>query len=74
MTDDTAAHEYIKLKEHGVDIVREGRDEYIVWLNTGVSDFDGLVIGSGYTRDEAVADAVGMLEAAASALQQPKAE
>src|ERR1041385_4304153 len=42
-----------------------------VWLNTEVSDFDGIHVGEGETRDAAVADAVKTLEAAVAALQQP---
>lgn len=35
-----------------------------VWLNRASVDFDGLVIGTGETRDEAIAEAVRALEAA----------
>jgi len=42
-----------------------------VWLNTEVSDFDGIHIGEGETRDAAVADAVKTLEGAVAALQRP---
>jgi hypothetical protein len=45
--------------------------EWAVWLNTGVSDFDGLCIGIGATRDEAIADAVKVLEWATERLQGP---
>ena len=44
---------------------------YEVWLNTEVSDFDGMHIGEGSTRDIAVADAVKTLEGAVAFLQQP---
>lgn len=49
--------------------VRDGFFE--VWLNTEVSDFDGIHVGEGETRDAAVADAVKTLEAAVAALQRP---
>jgi hypothetical protein len=42
-----------------------------VWLNTEASDFDGIHIGEGETRDAAVADAIHTLESAVAALQQP---
>jgi hypothetical protein len=42
-----------------------------VWLNTGVGDFDGLIIGVGDTRQAAVADAVGVVEWAEQTLQGP---
>lgn len=45
--------------------------DWCVWLNTDVSDFDGLTLSIGRTRDEAVAQAVAVLERAAEALQQP---
>jgi hypothetical protein len=44
---------------------------WCVWLNTEVSDFDGLCIGLGKSRDEAVRDAVSVLKAATEALQGP---
>lgn len=45
--------------------------EWSVWLNTGISDNDGLCIGHGSTRDEAVADAVNVVEWAEGELQGP---
>jgi hypothetical protein len=44
---------------------------YEVWLNTEAGDFDGIHIGEGTTRNDAVADAVATLEKATAALQQP---
>ena len=44
-----------------------------VWLNTGVTDYDGLCIGTGDTRDAAVGDAVAALEWLTEALQRPRA-
>ncbi len=45
-----------------------------VWLDTDVGEQDGLCIGSGATRDQAVADAVTELEAALEELQHPPFE
>jgi hypothetical protein len=44
---------------------------YEVWLNTKVSDFDGIHIGEGESRDVAVANTVKTLEAAIVALRRP---
>jgi hypothetical protein len=52
---------------------RNDENDYELWLNTEVQDFDGLCIGIGATRDAAVADAVNVFEAAIDALQQPPA-
>ncbi len=45
--------------------------EFAVWLDTEVADHDGLCIGLGATRDEAVAQAVKDLEARLAELQMP---
>jgi hypothetical protein len=45
--------------------------EFVVWLNTGTADHDGLCIGSGPSRQEAVASAVAVLEWAERVLQGP---
>jgi len=44
---------------------------YEVWLNTDVTDFDGIHVGEGESRDRAITDAVKTLEAAIAALQRP---
>lgn len=44
-------------------------DDWVVWLNTGTSDFDGLVLGVGASRQEAVTKAVACVEAIERALQ-----
>jgi hypothetical protein len=49
---------------------KEGGD-FVVWLNTGTADHDGLCIGSGPTRHEAIRDAVAVLEWAEGILQGP---
>ena len=57
-----------------ITVLRDG-DDWDVWMNLddGTTAPGGLsfVIGSGATRDEAVADAVKDLEAALDQLQQP---
>jgi hypothetical protein len=45
--------------------------EWVVWLNTEVSDFDGLVLSSGKDRQQAVERAVAVAEMIADALQAP---
>lgn len=45
--------------------------EWEVWLNNEDHDFTGLCVSTGETRDEAVAAAVKILEAAVEQLQQP---
>jgi len=48
--------------------VIQAADHYEIWLNT--ADLDGMRIGEGKTREEAVTQAVAALEAAASKLQE----
>ncbi len=55
---------------HLVHVFTEGR-EWCVWLNTEDTEFSGLCIGVGATRDEAVAQAVKVCEAVAAHLQRP---
>jgi hypothetical protein len=42
--------------------------EYDVWLNAEL-DYDGVCVGSGATRDDAVADARATMEGALAALR-----
>ena len=44
---------------------------WVVWLNTEVTDFDGLCIAVRGSRQAAVTDAVEVLEAALEELQKP---
>lgn len=44
---------------------------WYVWLNTEVQDFDGLCLGTGSTRNDAIEDAVAALEGIIEALQRP---
>lgn len=41
-----------------------------VWLNTEVADFDGVCIGGGESRQEAVTDGIAILERALKALKE----
>lgn len=45
-----------------------------VWLNTGTADYDGMCIGAGETRDDAIAQAVRSLEWIVATLQGPPPE
>lgn len=49
----------------------EMRGEWEVWLNNEDHDFTGLCVSIGTTRDEAIATAVRILEAAVEELQKP---
>lgn len=44
-------------------------NDYEVWLNTEVADFDGLCVGVGKTRSEAMTKAAATLEDTALALR-----
>lgn len=44
-------------------------DDVEVWLNTEVSDFDGICIGGGESRRAAVGDAIETLEQALAVLR-----
>lgn len=46
-------------------------EEWQVWLNCEQSEFTGLCVSIGLTRQAAVTDAVRILEAAVDALQEP---
>lgn len=54
-----------KMVIHG----NEGEPLWEVWLNTDESDFDGLCIGSGTTRELAVEYAIATLSPALNWLQ-----
>lgn len=69
--DDVAIQEHRIIDGHRLHILQDFDGEWVVWLNTEVTDFDGLVIGTGRTRDEAVAAAVKTAEAIEANLQGP---
>lgn len=54
--------ERFETNERAIHIRRENENDWEVWLNTTVSDFDGLCVGSGVSRAQAIADAVELLE------------
>jgi hypothetical protein len=58
-------------KGHRLHVCEVEEQDWEVWLNTEVQDFDGLCIAAGKTRQEAVTAAVEVLELALDALQQP---
>lgn len=45
-------------------------DDVEVWLNTEVADFDGICIGGGESRKQAIADAITTLEQALAELRR----
>ncbi len=56
-------------------IERDGDfDAWTVWLNTGIANYDGLVIGTGETRQAAIEDAYRVAEWIAETLNQPSPE
>lgn len=70
-----------KIEEHAamapvgqpeLHIYEEDDGSWAVWINTGVSDFDGLCIATGATRDDAVKEAVQVIEWVESVLQAPR--
>ncbi len=54
--------------------ILEERADAEVWLDTGVSDFDGICIGSANDRHSALVQAIEVLESALVALKAAKAE
>jgi hypothetical protein len=48
--------------------------EWEIWLNTEDADFTGLCVAVGSTRQDAVTEAVRVLEAAVEELQKPPRE
>lgn len=57
---------------HLIHIFRNG--DWEVWVNCEDQNFSGLCVGTGSTRDEAVAEAVTALEAIVELLQRPFSE
>jgi hypothetical protein len=55
---------------HRLHVYLDAPGEWAVWLNTEIENFDGLCIGLGDTRDNAIAAAVTTLADAIVALQQ----
>jgi len=64
--------ERLTTPDNVLHIAQHRNGGWAVWLNSEIGDdYSGLCIGCGQTRDEAVSNAVGALEAAVEALQQP---
>lgn len=61
--------EELELEGYKVLIVGGADIDWEVWLNTDKSDFDGLCIGSGTTRELAVEYAIATLSPALNWLQ-----
>lgn len=55
---------HLNLDGNRIHIVSEAENDFEVWLNTNVGDFDGLCIGCGQTRQGAVDDAARVLKQA----------
>ena len=71
---DAASEDYPAISLLGTNrlhVFRDSDGEWCVWLNTETADFDGLCVSVGSTRDEAIADAVRVFEAAVEKLQEP---
>jgi len=71
MSNDTAElqEERYEIAGHGVHIAQRFENQWTVWLNTELQDYDGLCIGCGDTRQEAVTQAVMTLEAVVAHLR-----
>lgn len=52
-------------------VQRQEEEDFEVWLNTGIGDDDGLLIGIGRTRQEAVTSAHAVIEWLEGVLQGP---
>lgn len=48
---------HAEISGYGLHVVQEEEGDFSVWLNTEVSDFDGLIIGQGPTRELAIENA-----------------
>lgn len=55
-------NEHLTLDGNRIHILSEQPNDFEVWLNTDVGDFDGLCIGCGQSRQEAVAGAINVLD------------
>lgn len=58
---------------HVVHIRQEiGGPDFQVWLNTEAMDFDGLCVGSGWSREQAIDDALETFEQCLAVLLKEK--
>lgn len=53
--------EHIDLDGNRLHIASSSPDDFEVWLNTDDGDYDGLCIGCGQSRQEAITSAVEVL-------------
>lgn len=67
--DTTQVNEHYKVADRELHIAGES-DDVEVWLNTLVEDFDGICVGGGESRVEAVTDAIETLEGALRILRE----
>lgn len=76
MTSPLAPDEITHLTDPGDTTLRiiEYEDHVTVWLDPDITPCSGLIIGIGDTRQEAIAEAVRVLEWATEQLQGPPAE
>lgn len=62
-------NERLELDGNRIHILSEQPNDFEVWLNTDAGDFDGLCIGYGESRDEAITSALAVLEEGVRALR-----
>lgn len=64
-----AINERFEVNDRSVHIKGDPND-WEVWVNTPVADFDGICVGGGMSRTDAIVDAVRTLELAAARLRK----
>lgn len=57
-------NERFEIGGNTLHLTNDNDGNFEVWLNTEVSDFDGLIIGAGYTRQAALLDAAQVISRA----------
>lgn len=68
--DQTAVNEHVPVGDGGYEFYLCGkRGDVEVWLNRGAHNYDGLAIGGGESRAQAIADAIVTLERAVGVLK-----
>lgn len=70
MTKKLLHDEHLTLNGNRIHVLSEVRDDFEVWLNTNIDDFDGLCIGCGVTRAAAIRDALDVLQQGVAALEK----
>lgn len=64
-----AINERFEVNDRAVHISGNTND-WEVWVNTPVADFDGICVGGGVNRTDAIVDAVRTLELATARLRK----